>query len=330
MSNNCHVINFQNLKKFFSKISNNNGNTRLYNKFSTVNGNNGKIEDSKVFGSAYHKILEQDKETIKKLYKSSSISELNKIVGNYNLSIMEKNILLQMTKKIYQNDFYQRAICSAKYIHKEQNLCHFMTKNQYVFRLEAIIDGIISINGKSQVIIDYKTVNSLRIVEKHINENFYWMQLLFYKYIYENSVKSSGSNAIFDLILFFQSKNNHDDYEIIVKKFSDLPKHLQREYEDNFSDGLQRYIEHFCKHGRSEKQTKNSINLKDGLSLQRKKKISPLKNAIKISIKSSVAGVVGAILFLFEQSQNLIGNEKIFFLLIIFFVVLALWFIFKE
>ncbi len=325
MSNNCHVINFQNLKKFFTKIS-----TNQKMSSSSYNRNHIKVDDSRVFGSAYHKILEQNETIIKKLAKSQSISELNPVIENYNLTAIEKNILLQMVRKIYSHNFYKNAICTAKYIHKEQKLCHFFTKNQYVFRLEAIIDGILSMNGRHQIIIDYKTVNSVHFIEKHIHENFYWMQLLFYKYIYENCLKDN--QKIFDCILFFQSKNKHDDYEIIIKKFSDLPKRIQDEYEENFHNGLQKYTEHYCKYGRHEKETNISSSVKNGVKLERKKKVRLFgkNNGLKITIKSSITAIVGAILFLFEKSQDLIGDEKIIFFVLIFFGLVSLWFIFRE
>jgi hypothetical protein len=332
MSKYCHVINFQNLKKFFPK---NYGNYRVNQRNQgSFKFNSEKVEDSKIFGSAYHKILEQDEQIIRKLAKSQSIYDLNSIIENYNLSIAEKNILLQMIKKIYSHNFYQNAICAAKYIHREQKLCHFISKNQYVFRLESIIDGILSIHGRTQVIIDYKTVNSISLIDRQICESFYWMQLLFYKYIYENCFKN---NKIFDLVLFFQSKNKHDNYEIVVKKFSDLPKHGQKEYEENFQDGLQKYIDHYCKYGRSEKEVKISSSLTDGIKLERKKKIflsnekkGKKSGIINISIKSSITAIIGVILFLFEKSQNLVGDEKILFIVLIVLAVIGLYFIFKE
>ena len=155
-------------------------------------------------------------------------------------------------------------------------------------------------------------------------------KVIVYKYIYENCFKN---NKIFDLILFFQSKNKHDDHAIVVKKFSDLSKHAQKEYEENFHHGLQKYIDHYCNYGRHEKEVKISSSIKDGIKLERKKKISfpgARKNIINISIKSSITALIGAILFLFEKSQNLVGDEKILFIVLILLGICGLWFIFKE
>lgn len=323
----CHTINFQNLKKFFQKVS-------YFGQSATHYNYSSNVDDSRVFGRAYHKILEQNPEIIAKLAKKSSSREIGKIIDGYNLTIHEQNLLLKMIQKIYQNEFYRNAICTAQYNHSEQNICHFMTKNQYVFRLEAIIDAVLSINNKRKVIIDYKTINSIKMVEKHIASNFYWMQLLFYRYIYQNSVKNNKNNSeeIFDLILFFQSKNPHDDYEIKVKKFSDLPKSTQREYEGVFFDGLEQYIAFFCKHGRIEQETKKKIT-KDHVFLERKKKFDLfafLKTTLKITIKTSITTIIGIFLFLFEYAKKLPIDEKFFFILLIIFVVGSIWFIFKE
>ena len=325
MSTKSHTINFQNLKKFFQKISHD-------GRFSGGNyGSN--VDDSRVFGRAYHKILEQNPEIMAKLSKAS-LRELGKITDGYNLNINEKNTLLKMAQKIHQNDFYRNAICTARYIHKEQNLCHFMSKNQYVFRLEAIIDAILSIDGKRKIIIDYKTINSIKMIDRHIANNFYWMQLLFYRYIYQNSVKNSKNDneEIFDLILFFQSKNPHDDYEIKVKRFSDLPKSVRGEYEDIFFDGLEQYIAFFCRHGRIEQETKKKIT-KENVVLERKKKFnlfSFLKTTFKITVKTSITAIIGAFLFVFDYAKKLPIDEKFFFVLLIIFVIVAIWFIFKE
>jgi hypothetical protein len=77
MSKYCHVINFQNLKKFFPKISKSFGN---YSSFRNYNDFCKFDHDSRIFGSAYHKILEQDEQIIKKIAKSHLIRDLNSIV----------------------------------------------------------------------------------------------------------------------------------------------------------------------------------------------------------------------------------------------------------
>jgi hypothetical protein len=309
---------------------------RFFLKSQSYSKESNNCQDSKIFGMAYHKILEQSYDKIKLIAQKNNIAELDKFIENFKLGNKDKNLLLTMIKKLFSNPIYQKYVLNSNFMHAEQNLCHFITKDHYIFRLEAIIDAIISPNGIKKIILDYKTINSLSAINKTIAINFYWTQLLFYKYIYESSVQDKTSYShekINDLCLLFQSKSKLDNHGVVIKKFSDLPNPTRKTIERDFHLALNDYINYILKHKNSKIEFKlpNSEEVKSFRKNQRKFCVtSVLKYLFKASIKGMVSGSVYGLLWLFYNSQYFIfSNTQMIYGLLIF-ILWAVWFTLKK
>jgi hypothetical protein len=262
MKKNLHIINFNNLKKFIEYIEDkNNSNCKTIKNCKQQNIKSN--DDQKIFGSAYHKILEEPHEKLKSIAKNNSIIEINKLLRNFSLSDESKKILLKMIRKFYESNVYQKLLSKSFSAHSEQNICHFIMKDGFLFRLESIVDCIIHLDSKKKIIIDYKTIDSLSSIEKNIKTNLYWFQLLFYKYVFEGSVKNNKTNSqekIFDIYLIFQSKSPNDNFEIELKKFSDLSEKIKNQMMLSFENGIKNYISFILEKNKTLDLSKKSIN----------------------------------------------------------------------
>jgi hypothetical protein len=300
MTKNVHVVNFQDLKKFLHKEKS----------FFKINKQkkNSNIDDCKIFGAAYHKILEQDKNTFISLVKRNSIPELDKLINNFNLKDKAKKTLLLMIRKFYESKVYQKYIARSKFIHNEQNICHFIMKDSYIFRLEAIVDAIISFDGVKKIIIDYKTINNIFAIDKTINDNFYWFQLLFYRYILESNFKDDlrgGANEIHDLYLIFQSKSDNNNFDIILKKFSDLSRKTKNSLKNKFYSGLNDYMRFVLQNKRDGRELSFSQDLINNFYTKKSAKFSIIKFIEFVFRAAIVSCVFGFLWVLYRVSKSL-------------------------
>ena len=328
MNKNSHTINFQSLKKFLVSQC-------LGKKLDFIKEKDN-CEDSRTFGSAYHKILEQDFTTIKNIATRNTVRELDKTTSGFNLSPSDKTLMLKMIKTLFGNPIYQKYLVNSLFIHKEQNLCHFLTKSHYIFRLEIIIDAIVYMNGGKKIILDYKTINNLSSIDYTTDANFYWSQLLFYKYVYENSLQnkaSSSGNNITDLYIFFQSKSKSDNYKVEVRKFSDLSTQNRKALDRKFQIGLKDYVNYILKHKTPFEDFKlpNSSEIKE---FRRKYSefciIKFSKYFFRSAVKIVFAGCLYGLLMSFYHSRYFIfGIRESLFGLIVF-IFWSTWFVFKK
>jgi hypothetical protein len=322
MNQNLHVINFQNLKQFFKK------------KYFPPRGmklkNESNCDNSRAFGVAYHKIVEQDPSKIQTIVKKSA--EFDKIIKNFNLTDNDKVLLLKMVKKFYYDSNYRKYILNSAFVHKEQNLYHFITKKHLIFRLEAIIDAIVSSNGKEKIILDYKTVNNTSLIDRAIEINFYWLQLLFYKYIYENSVQNNGKHdKIEDLYLLFQSKSSADNHEIVLKKFSDLSSLKRRTIERNFYISLENYINTVVGSYSNKSQSLNLANNKKFKKQNQQSLLIQLsKRLFRLFLRSMNLSLISGFSLQIYQSKYYINSIKEGLLFVTIFVFIYFWLVLTK
>ena len=328
MTKNVHVINFQDLKKFLQREK---SFFKLIKREENLN-----IDDCKIFGAAYHKILEQNQDKFISLVRRNSIFELDKLISNFNLKDKAKKTLLSMIRKFYESKVYQKYIARSKFIHNEQNICHFIMKDNYIFRLEAIVDAIISFDGVKKIIIDYKTINHLSSIDKTINDNFYWFQLLFYQYIFEGNFKNDlhgSSNEIHDLYLIFQSKSNKDNFEITLRKFSDLSRKTRNNLKNRFYSGLNDYIKFILQNKKDGEEFSFSQDLINKFFMKKGKRFSIIKFIkwfVKIFFRTVIMSCSFGLLWMFYNSKYFIFSEMFALFGLGFFVFFSFWFVFFK
>jgi hypothetical protein len=328
MSKNLHTINFQDLKKFLQR-------EKSFFKIAKQERDLS-IDDCRVFGSAYHKVLEQDREKFISIAKRNSIFELDKLIGNFNLKDNSKKLLLSMIRKFYESSVYQKFIMKSSFVHSEQSACHFIMKDCYIFRLEAIIDAIISPNGVKKVIVDYKTITSVSMINKVTEDNFYWFQLLFYKYIFESNFKNDihgGSNSINDLYLIFQSKSKKDNFEVVLKKFSDLSKSNRTNINRRFHVGLNNYMKLIIQNKEDGKDFELTRDLIEKFFMNGGKKFSIIKfikRFVKIFFRTILMSGIFSLFWMFYNSRYFIFSESVAILSVGFFILFSFWFVFFK